>query len=168
MYTYIFCNVYTLLEGGRKRSVKTFEYLLIPRYKGNYTIPAASLIVYNTRKKQYETKKTNTHTLTILEAKNTEKEDVSVNKQVIKSEQKDINFILTEADLLKKEGFVLSKKTFLILFLLPILLFLLLIIYTKLIGKTDINSKSWKNKKEVPPLPSHFLHSLGLQARRRS
>jgi len=136
-----------IFEGGRKRSVKTFEYLLIPRYKGEYSIPSVSLKMYNTRGKQYETKKTNSHKLTILENNNTEKEGVNTNQQIIKNEQKDINFIFTETDFLKKENIVLSKKTFLILFFLPFLLLLLLLIYTKLIGETDINSKSWKNKR---------------------
>jgi hypothetical protein len=136
-----------IFEGGRKRSVKTFEYLLIPRYKGDYSIPSVSLIVYNNRKNQYETKKSNRHRLTILENNNTEKEGVNTNQQIIKSEQKDINFIFTETNFLEKENIVLSKNTFLILFFLPILLLLLLLIYTKLIGKTDKNSKGWKNKK---------------------
>ena len=84
-----------IFEGGRKRSVKTFEYLLIPRYKGNYSIPSASLIVYNTKKKQYETRKSSKHALTILASKNNEQESAIVNKQNVRSEQKDIYYIFT-------------------------------------------------------------------------
>ena len=35
--------------------MKIFEYLLIPRYKGEY-IPGTNLIVYNPKIKKYETK----------------------------------------------------------------------------------------------------------------
>ena len=41
-----------IFKGGLERSIKTFEYLLIPRYKGKYTIPSTNLIVYNPAKKK--------------------------------------------------------------------------------------------------------------------
>ena len=82
-----------IFEGGRKRSVKTFEYLLIPRYKGEYTIPSASLIVYNPKSKKYETKKSNSHKLSIEASKNNEDETNGTNQQTVKSTQQDINYI---------------------------------------------------------------------------
>ena len=41
----------------------------------------------------------------------------------------------------------MSKNLFYLLFFLPIVLLILLWIYNKVIGKTDTNSKDWKNKK---------------------
>ena len=35
-----------IFEGGNKRSIKNFEYLLIPRYKGNYEIPGYQFILH--------------------------------------------------------------------------------------------------------------------------
>ena len=136
-----------IFEGGRKRSVKTFEYLLIPRYKGNYSIPQASLIVYNTKKKQYETKKSSKHALTILASKNNEQESALVNKQNVKTEQKDIHYIFTESNLQVIKERVIQPKLFNALFLLPILLLIFLWIYNKIVGKTDTSGSEWKNRK---------------------
>ena len=136
-----------IFEGGRKRSVKTFEYLLIPRYKGNYSIPQASLIVYNTKKKQYETKKSSKHALTILASKNNEQESAVVNKQNVKTEQKDIHYIFTESNLQVIKERVIHPKLFHTLFLLPILLLIFLWIYNKIVGKTDTSGSEWKNRK---------------------
>ena len=36
-----------IFEGGNKRSIKNFEYLLIPRFKGNYEIPTYQFISFN-------------------------------------------------------------------------------------------------------------------------
>ncbi len=136
-----------IFEGGRKRSVKTFEYLLIPRYKGNYTIPSASLVVYNNKSKQYETKKSSQHNLTINASTNNEDESPNTNKQIIQTERKDINYIATESNLQEIGDNVMSKNLFYTLFFLPIFLIIILWIYNSLYGKTDTNSSEWKNKK---------------------
>ena len=136
-----------IFEGGRKRSVKTFEYLLIPRYKGSYNIPSASLIVYNTKKKQYETKKSSKHDLTILVSKNNEQGSGEVNKQNVKTEQKDIHYIFTESNLQIIKERIIQQNLFYTLLLLPILLLIFIWIYNKIVGKTDTSGVEWKNKK---------------------
>ena len=136
-----------IFEGGRKRSVKTFEYLLIPRYKGNYNIPSANLTVYNTKSKQYETKKSSKHTLTILESKNNEQESGIVNKQQVRSDQIDIHYIFTESKLQLIKERIIRPKLFYCFFLLPIILLLFLWIYNKIIRETDKSGDEWKNRK---------------------
>jgi len=136
-----------IFEGGRKRSVKTFEYLLIPRYKGNYSIPSTSLIIYNTKKKKYETKKTSKHTLTILASKNNEQESGIVNKQQVRTEQKDILYIFTESNLQVIKERIIHPKLFYTLLLLPIFLIIFLWIYNKIVSKTDTSGSEWKNRK---------------------
>ena len=136
-----------IFEGGRKRSVKTFEYLLIPRYKGNYSIPSASLIVYNTKKKQYETKKSSKHDLTILASKNNEQESGIVNKQNVMAEQKDIHYIFTESNLQVIKERIIHQNLFYTLLLLPILLLIFLWIYNKIVRKNNTSSSEWKNRK---------------------
>ena len=135
-----------IFEGGRKRSIKTFEYLLIPRYKGNYSIPSASLVIYNTKKKQYETKKSSTHALTISASKNNEQGTGQASQQQLRTEQKDIHYIFTKSNLQVIKERVIQPTLFYILFFLPIFLLILLWIYNKLIGKTDTLSSDWKNK----------------------
>jgi len=137
-----------IFEGGRKRSVKIFEYLLIPRYKGDYTIPSSSLIVYNPKTKKYTTQKTNQHKLTINASVNNEQESGnSIEQQTIKSDKKDINYIFTETNLKQIGENVLSKNLFNLLFFLPFFLLIIIWIYNKIAGKTDTNSSDWKNKK---------------------
>ena len=136
-----------IFDGGRKRSIKTFEYLLIPRYKGEYTIPSANLIVYNPKNKTYEIKKTNSHKLSIGASKNNEDETNGTNQQTVKSTQQDINYIFTNTTFQKIGERAMSKKSFYTLFFFPIVLLILLWIYIKTVGKIGANSKDWKNKK---------------------
>ena len=136
-----------IFEGGRKRSIRTFEYLLIPRYKGNYSIPTANLIVYNPKKKQYETKKSSKHSLVILASKNNEQETGSTSQQQVKSKQQDIHYIFTKSNLHTITKQIISIKLFYTLFFIPIFLLIFLWIYTKIIGKTDTSTSDWKNKK---------------------
>jgi hypothetical protein len=136
-----------IFEGGRKRSIKTFEYLLIPRFKGNYSIPSASLVVYNPTTKKHETKKASKHALTILASKNNEQETGSTSQQQIRTEQKDIHYIFTESNLQVIKERIIHQNLFYTLLLLPILLLILLGFYNKIVGKTDESSSDWKNKK---------------------
>tara|TARA_B100001758_G_C18416180_1_gene619919 strand:+ start:254 stop:2008 length:1755 start_codon:yes stop_codon:yes gene_type:complete len=136
-----------IFEGGRKRSVKTFEYLLIPRYKGKYTIPGASLVIYNNKSKQYETKTSSQHSLTINESTNNEDETSNINKQIIQTEKKDINYISIESNLQEIGDKVISKNLFYTLFFLPIFLIIIIWIYNLIHGNTDKKNNKWKNKK---------------------
>jgi len=134
-------------EGGRKRSVKTFEYLLIPRYKGEYTIPSANLIVYNPKSKKYETKKSTIHKLNIGASKNNEDATNGTNQHTVKPTQQDINYIFTNTNFQEIGERAMNKNLFYFLFFLPIVLLILLWVYIKTVGKIDTNSKDWKNKK---------------------
>jgi len=136
-----------IFEGGRKRSIKTFEYLLIPRYEGEYTIPSTSLVYYNNKTKKYETKKTAQHNLIINANNNTEDENSTINQQIIKTEKKDIHYILTTTKLKEIRDNILNINLFIIIFFLPIFLISLLWIHNTIVGKIDTNSSDWKNKK---------------------
>ncbi len=133
-----------IFEGGRKRSVKTFEYLIIPRYKGEYTIPSAHISFYNPANKRYESKKSNQHTLIITANKNHEN---TTSQQIIKGTQKDINYISTETELKPIKKNVIPKNLFYLLFFFPIGILILFMTYDRIIEKTNKNSVNWKNKK---------------------
>jgi len=136
-----------IFEGGRKRSIKTFEYLLIPRYEGEYTIPSSSLVYYNNKTKKYVTKKTLQHNLIINANNNSEDENSTINQQKIKTEKKDIHYIFTTTKLKEIRDNILNINLFIIIFFLPIFLIILLWIHNTIVGKTDTNSSDWKNKK---------------------
>ena len=134
-----------IFQGGLKRSKKTFEYLLIPRYEGSYTIPSTELIVYN--KNKYETKKSKQHSLTINASKNNEDQTTNINQQIVETVQKDINYIFINSDLQRIGKNLIPINIFYLLLFLPIGIIILLNIYEKTIRKIDPKSNNWKNKK---------------------
>ena len=138
-----------IFEGGRKRSVKTFEYLLIPRYEGKYTIPHAVIKIYNNKKKKYETKKSNIHNIIVLPNKNQEEELLEGerrNKKIIQKQQADINYIINTSRFKNKDSYYIKYDVFIVLILLPLLLFCICLIYLKLY-KNDLVSKNKKANK---------------------
>jgi hypothetical protein len=111
-----------IFEGGNKRSIKNFEYLLIPRFKGNYEIPTYQFISFNPKTKKYVTQKTKKHLIKVLEGDNNESSSSSFSQQKVEPSKKDINYIKTTTLLFKKNN---KKDNFLmyyILFFLPILI----------------------------------------------
>ena len=134
-----------IFQGGLKRSEKIFEYLLIPRYEGNYTIPSSELIVFN--KNKYETKKSKKHSLIIKSSKNNEDQKTNINQQIVETVQKDINYIFTHSNLKRIGKDLIPINIFYLLLFLPIGILILLKIYEKTIGKIDSKSNNWKNKK---------------------
>jgi hypothetical protein len=136
-----------IFEGGLKRSVKTFEYLLIPRYKGEYTIPSCNLIIYNTVNSKYETKKSVQHELKINGSLNNEEETSLGNQQVVKNIQKDINYISTKTNLNQTGEDTIPKNLFYALIFIPIGLLFLLRIRDAFFGKNSIDKIEHKNRK---------------------
>ena len=134
-----------IFEGGLKRSMKIFEYLLIPRYKGEYIIPGKNLIVYNPKIKKYETKTSNIHKLSINASINNE--NTANIQQIFKTEQKDIHYIATTTKLKRINRSSIPQKIFYLIFLLPLLLLLLLNIYYLMISKTNNNISDLKKRK---------------------
>ncbi|MBO97822.1 MAG: hypothetical protein CMD34_02910 [Flavobacteriales bacterium] len=133
-----------IFEGGRKRSIKTFEYLIIPRFKGEYKIPSLNFTFYNNKKKKYEIKQSSTHNIIVEENTNIEESsNISLNQQIVKSNRKDINYIYTKVNLKRKNIKFINFGLFTILFFIPILIFF---ISRKLINHQK-KSKSSKNYK---------------------
>ena len=136
-----------IFEGGLKRSIKTFDYLLIPRYQGTYSIPSANLIVYNPEDETFNTKKTKKHQLIIKENLNNESIYSNNNQKIIQQEQKDINYISTKTKLKPIGKNKIPKQIFYLLFLSPIIILILILIYEKIKKAKGINSVEQKNKK---------------------
>jgi hypothetical protein len=111
-----------IFEGGNKRSIKNFEYLLIPRFKGNYEIPAYEFISYNPKTKKYVNQKTKKHSIKVLESDNNEGSTTTFSQQKIEPSKKDINYIKTTSLFLKKNNKKDNNLLYYILFFLPILI----------------------------------------------
>jgi hypothetical protein len=92
---------------------KTFEYLLIPRHYGNFTIPSVSYSYFNISTKQFE--KLTTPELHFYARKGAEQGTGitvygGVAKEDVKYLGKDIRFIKSDPGSLKKSGNILSSK----------------------------------------------------------
>ena len=121
---------------------KTFEWVLIPRSEGKYTIPPAKLVCFNPKSKTFVTKTTGEFTIDVA------KGDGSVTaaataKNNVKLLNNDIEYIKTGNPGLHKKGTsFFGGALFWILFLLPVLLAIAAVIIIRKVSKSnaDINS----------------------------
>ena len=127
---------------------KIFEYLLIPRFEGNYEIPSISYAYFHLPSKKYKTLRTEKIPITVLKAEEKENSITTIsNKEDIKLLNSDIRYIKTKSNLQEKGNYFYNSKLFWIVFILPILLLIALLIYLKIISKTDENSIFNKSRK---------------------
>ncbi|MGE5393226.1 MAG: BatD family protein [Candidatus Saccharibacteria bacterium] len=80
-------------DNGLNGSV-TFEYLFIPRYAGNFTIPPVQFVYFNPSTRQYETRTTKAFTLNVQKGSDDQNAVMnSYSKEDVKMIGKDIRFI---------------------------------------------------------------------------
>jgi hypothetical protein len=80
-------------DNGLNGSV-TFEYLFIPRFAGNFTIPPVEFVYFNPSTRQYETKTTKAFTLNVQKGSDDQNAVMnSYSKEDVKMIGKDIRFI---------------------------------------------------------------------------
>jgi hypothetical protein len=118
-------------NSGGSAGQKTFEYLLIPRHYGEFTIPPVTYTYFNSAKKQYE--KLTTKEFRFYARKGaSEGAPVTVyggvSKEDVKYVGKDIRFIKTSAnDLRKPEQVYVSKRSFASLYGFALIVFFIVL-----------------------------------------
>ena len=135
-----------IFQGGNKRSIKTFEYLLIPRYKGDYKIPSYNFSFFDTKQKKYVTKKTQYHSINVLKSNNDENNTTSFSQQKVESVNNDINYIKNSTIFSEKTDQKISLNIIYLLFFLPIILMILLSIILSVRNKNPLNLIDKKHK----------------------
>ena len=135
-----------IFQGGNKRSIKTFEYLLIPRYKGDYKIPSYNFSFFDTKQKKYVTKKTQVHNINVLKSNNDEGNITSFSQQKIESINNDINYIKNSTIFSEKTNQTISLNVLYFLFFLPLILMVLLSIILSFRNKNPLNLIDKKHK----------------------
>jgi hypothetical protein len=92
-------------DNGLNGSV-TFEYLFIPRFAGNFTIPAIDFVFFNPASKQFETLTTNSFNIHVEKGSDDANSSVvsSFSKEDVKVIGKDIRFIKQSKTELKPKG----------------------------------------------------------------
>jgi hypothetical protein len=110
---------------------KIFEYLLIPRHFGDFTIPPVTLSFFNTASKQYE--RLTTPELHFYARKGSEQNAGitvygGVSKEDVRYLGKDIRFISSKPGMFKKSGnSFLSKRSFYSAYAFALILFLIVL-----------------------------------------
>jgi len=92
-------------DNGLSGSV-SFEYLFIPRYAGNFTIPAIQFVFFNPSTRQFVTKSTEAFKIRIEKGKDDANSGVvnSYSKEDVKMIGKDIRYIKQNKSVLKPKG----------------------------------------------------------------
>ena len=133
-----------IFQGGIKRSIKTFEYLLIPRYEGEYKIPSYDFSFFDSKQKKYTSKYTKSHNINVLKSKNDEETVTSFNQQKVESINNDINYIKTNTFFADKDNQTIKLNIFYFLFFLPLIL---MIIVRAIISYKERNPLNTLDKK---------------------
>lgn len=103
---------------------KTFDYLIIPREKGEFILNQLNFSYFDAAKKEYVTIPSPDIKITVLEGDGTSAQIVKPNKKGVQETDNDIRYIKTgDLNLIKSESEFFSSLTHFMLLLLPVLLF---------------------------------------------
>ena len=94
-------NKYTI-KGGHQTGNKVYEYLVIPRHAGQYTIPALEFQYFDPKSGSYKTVKTDEYTLNVARGQGGSESQTSVayvNKEDLKFVGQDVRFHSTPSKL---------------------------------------------------------------------
>lgn len=133
------------------KGTRTFEFLIIPQYAGDFTIPSYSLSYFDLSSKSYKTIKTPTFNLTVEKGEGEENGPVVTafaSKENVKFLGKDIRFIKTDGDtLIPINKFLLDVPLFRWAYLILTLLFIGILILLKTVRKNKADVVKVKHKK---------------------
>jgi hypothetical protein len=114
---------------------KVIEYLVIPRYAGNYKIPAANLTYFDTNSNSYKTLRSQEYNLNVVKGAGNADQVIAnfTNKEDLKVLGSDIRYIKTnDVTLSDKDDFLFGSLLYYLLYIIPASLFIaFVIIYRK-------------------------------------
>lgn len=127
---------------------KSFDYLLIPRTGGEFTIPSVKFSYFDPDKGSYVNKSTESFTLNAASPDFSGTDSESASQEEIKLLSEEIRFINTKSiNLNKKDELFIKSRLFYILQITPALLFALLVIYRRRQIQLHGNKALLKNRK---------------------
>ncbi|TRX70319.1 BatD family protein [Carboxylicivirga sp. M1479] len=135
------------------RGSKTYEYLMIPRHAGTFTIPSIKFAYFDPAKGQYKTIESGNINLNVAKGEGNETASSgvvrsNVNKENVKFIGKDIRFINTNKTKLKPIGtFFMGSLSFYLALFIPLSLFILLVLINQKRIKDNSNITLLKTKK---------------------
>ena len=122
-------NKYTI-KGGRQTGNKVYEYLIIPRHAGQYTIPALEFQYFDPKSGTYKTTKTDEYTLNVAKGQGGGESQTSVayvNKEDLRFVGQDVRFHSTPLSLKSGTGNFFGSTLFYAYLALPLLILLVLV-----------------------------------------
>ena len=130
------------------KGTRTIEYLVIPRYEGDYSIPSIEFSYFDISSRSYKTFKSPTYSLTVLKGDPSKTTASSyVNQQEVRVEQ-DIRYIKTEKPtFINTDDFFVGSWSYWLWYVIPfVLLCVFFIMYRKQM-KQNTNIALMRNKR---------------------
>lgn len=120
-------NKYTI-KGGRQTGNKVYEYLVIPRHAGQYTIPSVEFQYFDPKSGSYKTVKTDEYTLNVAKGQGGGESQTSVsyvNKEDLKYVGQDVRFHSTPLKLKSDNSQFFGSLWFWLCLALPLVVLIL-------------------------------------------
>lgn len=127
---------------------RTIEYLVIPRYEGDYSIPPIEFSYFDINTRSYKTLKSPSYSVTVLKG-DPSKTTAStyVNQKEVKVEQ-DIRYIKTgKPKILKTDNFFVGSWSYWLWYLIPFVLFCVFFVLYRKQMKLNANIALMRNKR---------------------
>jgi hypothetical protein len=128
----------------------TFEYLFIPRYAGNFTVPAIPFVFFNPATRQFETRTTGPYDIQVDKGSDDQNSSVvnSFSKEDVKMIGKDIRFIKQNNFKLKSKGSSFYGTTeFYLVYVLSLIAFAVFYVLNRKKIKESANITLVRNKR---------------------
>lgn len=146
-------NKFSLRTNGFSGN-KVIEYLAIPRFGGDFTIPSIKFSYYDIASKQYKTIETDSYQLKVEKGSNEDNAAVAayVSKEELKLLGQDIRFIKRgETQFAKKGDYLFGSTLYFVCYIIPLLLFVAYIVvhYKKVAENANIAALRTKKANKV-------------------
>ena len=126
-------NKYTI-KGGRQSGNKVYEYLIIPRHAGQYTIPALEFQYFDPKSASYKTIKTDEYTLNVARGQGGGESQGSVSyvsKEDLKFVGQDVRFHSTPMKLQSDSSQFFGSLLFWLCMALPLVILTVLVVISR-------------------------------------
>lgn len=140
------------LSAAGMRGKKVFEFLAIPRFGGEFEVPAVEFSYFDLKTKQYKTLKGQDFQLNVDGSSSKGQQQIganftSSNKEKVKELGSDIRFIHpSTSSLVLKSDFLFGTLVFYLAYLLPLFIFIVLLIVLRKQAKANANVALRKTK----------------------
>lgn len=137
----------TRLERNGVSGNKVFEYIAVPRYKGDYEIPAVEFCYFDPQSKSYKTIKTQPYKIKVAQGNSRPASDAAAQKE-LELLNSDIRYIKSgDADLQPMEDLFFGSASYWTSLAVLVILLVAISIYLRVQGKNRQNVARMKGKR---------------------